>query len=225
MDDGLHKRKWPAFLFEKYGRPDYLRAEPAVRLYRRILARAKDASLTFITIGWFTNLADLLDSVPDEFSPLAGGELVSQKVAQLVCMAGAFPTGREFNLVTDARAAQKVFGNWPTPILLSGFEIGINILTGTKLISRSGDDNPVKDAYAVALPQGDPDGRPSWDHTTVLAAVRGPGDYFDIEHGKIAIYDDGSNGWHPDPDGPHARLLPKMGWNELAEIIEDLMAE
>ncbi len=225
MDDGMHNRKWPVFLFEKYGRPDFLKAEPAVKLYRRVLAEAKDASVTFVTIGWLTNLADLLDSGPDEFSPLNGRELVAQKVEQLVSMAGTFPSGREFNVFSDTRSAQKVFGHWPTPILFSGFEIGINVLTGTKLIALPVENNPVKDAYSIALPQGNPDGRPSWDHTTVLAAVRGPGDYFDVERGKIAIYDDGSNGWTPDPDGPHAHLLPKMDWADLADLIEGLMAE
>ena len=54
--------------------------------------------------------------------------------------------------------------------------------------------------------------------------MRGPGDYFDVERGRIEIYDDGSNGWKPDPEGPHARLLPKMPWADLAELIEALMA-
>jgi inosine-uridine nucleoside N-ribohydrolase len=224
MDDGMHNKKWPIFLFEKYGKPEYLKAEPAVRLYRHLLAAADDASVTIVTIGWLTNLADLLASGPDEFSPLDGRALVARKVGKLVSMAGKFPAGREFNVFMDTLASKKVYANWPTPILFSGFEIGINVLTGTKLIARSGEGNPVKDAYAIALPQGNPDGRPSWDHTTVLAAVRGPGDYFDVERGRIEIYDDGSNGWQPDPEGPHARLLPKMPWAELAELIEALMA-
>ena len=35
MDDVGHNKRWPVFLFEKYGKPEYLKAEPAVRLYRR----------------------------------------------------------------------------------------------------------------------------------------------------------------------------------------------
>ena len=225
IDDVMHSRRWPIFLFEKYGKPDYLKAEPAVRLYRRLLAAADDASVTFVTIGWLTNLADLLASGPDEFSPLDGPALVARKVEKLVSMAGKFPEGREFNVFKDAPASEKVFHEWPTPILFSGFEIGVNILTGKKLIAHPGEDNPVKDAYAIALSQGDSDGRSSWDHTTVLAAVRGPADYFDVERGRIEINDDGSNGWKADPAGPHARLLPKMSWSELADIIEDLMTD
>jgi inosine-uridine nucleoside N-ribohydrolase len=225
IDDVMHNKRWPVFLFEKYGKPDYLKAEPAVRLYRRLLAAADDASVTFVTIGWLTNLADLLASGPDEFSPLDGPALVARKVEKLVSMAGKFPEGREFNVFKDAQASQKVFHGWPTPILFSGFEIGVDILTGKKLIARPGEDNPVKDAYAIALSQGDPDGRSSWDHTTVLVAVRGPADYFDVERGRIAISDDGSNGWKPDPEGPHARLLPKMSRSDLADVIEDLMAD
>src|SRR5689334_10226994 len=52
-------------------------AEEAVKLYRKILAAQPDKSVTIVTVGFFTNLAGLLDSKPDEFSPLNGKELVT----------------------------------------------------------------------------------------------------------------------------------------------------
>lgn len=223
MDDGMHNEKWPIALYKKYGKKEYLTAEPAVKLYRRVLAAADDASVTIVTIGWLTNLADLLKSSPDEYSPLSGIDLVRQKVVKLVSMAAKFPAGREFNIYCDAPAAKYVFSNWPTHILCSGFEIGENVLTGTKLIASSLKNCPVKDAYAIALPQGNSDGRPSWDHTTVLAAVRGLGDYYEEESGHVEIFDDGSNSWVPSPNGPHSRLIAKMPVSDLANVIEDLM--
>src|SRR5512133_3369033 len=73
-------------------------AENAVTLYRRILNSQPDQSVTIVTVGFLTNLANLLDSKADDISNLAGGELVSKKVKLLVSMAGTFPSGREFNV-------------------------------------------------------------------------------------------------------------------------------
>ena len=83
-----------------------------------------------MTVGFFTNLKDLLESGPDADSPLSGKELVAAKVKRLVSMAGYFPEGKEFNVMMDAPASQYVFENWPTPIVLSGFDIGEKIITG-----------------------------------------------------------------------------------------------
>ena len=73
-------------------------APDAVDVYRKILASQPDHSVTIITVGFLTNLANLLESKADRFSPLAGKELIGMKVKQLVSMAGGFPEGREFNL-------------------------------------------------------------------------------------------------------------------------------
>ncbi len=60
--------------------------------------------------------------------------------------------GYEFNVMVDAPASQKVFAEWPTPVTISGFEIGEKILTGLRLINNEAVHNsPVKDAFAVAL--------------------------------------------------------------------------
>ena len=42
--------------------------------------------------------------------------------------------GYEFNVMIDAPSSQKVFADWPTPVTISGFEIGEKILTGIRLI-------------------------------------------------------------------------------------------
>ena len=59
-------------------------AEDAVKLYRKILSSQPDKSVTIVTVGFFTNLAGLLNSTADEYSPLNGKELVTKKVKQLV---------------------------------------------------------------------------------------------------------------------------------------------
>ncbi len=197
--------------------------EDALTLYRRILSQQPDHSVTIVTVGFFSNLRNLLLSGPDEISPLSGKELIGKKVKQLVSMAGAFPEGREFNVYVDPEAARLIVSEWPTPILFSGFEIGSQIFTGKRLMDSGVQGSPIVDTYAMCLPQDNMKGRDSWDQTATLVAVRGASDYFDVERGTIHINDDGSNTWEPDPEGRHARLLFKMPKEQLTAEIEHLM--
>lgn len=198
-------------------------SEDALKLYRRILSQQSNHSVTIVTVGFFSNLQNLLLSPPDEISPLSGKELIEKKVKQLVSMAGAFPEGREFNVYVDVKASQFIIKEWPTPILFSGFEIGSQIFTGKRLVESGVQNNPIVDTYAMCLPQDNPKGRDSWDQTATLVAVRGASKYFDVEYGTIMINDDGSNTWKKDPNGRHAHLIFKMPKELLTAEIERLM--
>jgi inosine-uridine nucleoside N-ribohydrolase len=68
-------------------------AQPAVDLYRRVLAAQPDHSVTVVAIGGDTNLAGLLRSRPGQGSSLPGRALVARKVKKLVIEDGLFPTG------------------------------------------------------------------------------------------------------------------------------------
>src|SRR5665647_1629354 len=59
----------------------------AIKLYRKILSSQPDTSVTIVSVGFFTNLAGLLNSTADEYSKLDGIALVRKKVKQLVSMA------------------------------------------------------------------------------------------------------------------------------------------
>src|SRR6476469_9463266 len=83
-------------------------------LYRKTLATQPDKSATIITVGFFTNLANLLQSPPDKYSKLNGKQLVQQKVARVVSMAAKFPAGKEFNVERDAAASNVFFDTSPT---------------------------------------------------------------------------------------------------------------
>src|SRR5690606_21759490 len=125
----------------------------AVALYRKLLASQPDNSVTIITVGFFTNIANLLKSGPDRYSPLDGKKLIAQKVRLMVSMAGGFPTGHEFNVANDPEASCYVFTNWEKPLLLSGFEIGSKIKVGLKLIADNTIQNsPVKDVFSICIP-------------------------------------------------------------------------
>ncbi|MBQ4278665.1 MAG: nucleoside hydrolase [Rikenellaceae bacterium] len=198
-------------------------APDAVQVYRQILSAQPDTSVTIVTVGFLSNLRDLLASEPDSLSPLGGRDLVSAKVRKLVSMAGVFPEGKEFNVMCDSIASAVVFSEWPTPVVLSGFEIGDKVITGARTATMDAEGNPVRETYAMCLAQDDPAGRCSWDQTTVLVAVRGAAPYYDTERGTMTVYPDGSNSWTPSADGPHERLVARMPSGEVAAIIEDMM--
>ncbi len=197
----------------------------AVTLYRKILARQPDNSVTIITVGFLTNISNLLQSGPDQYSPLAGKELVNKKVKQLVSMAGKFPAGNEFNVREDAQASKYVAENWPKPIVFSGFEIGQKIKTGLPLINNDAIQNsPVKDVFRICIPMAKEDsaGRMSWDETAVLVAATGYRPYYKIKPGKIIINDDGSNSWS-NKGTKHFYLVEDRPVAEVQHLIDTLM--
>ena len=175
-------------------------APDAAALYRRILAGQPDGSVVVVTVGYLTNLRDLLATGPDEHSPLAGPELVRRKVKHLVCMGGRYPEHLDpavyGNFKPDPASAVAVARDWPTRIVFSG--LGVDIHTGAPL-RRTAEGNPVRRVYELYL--GDGETRPSWDPIATLFAVRGPGRYWRLRHeGSNHIFPDGTNRWRAEPD-------------------------
>ena len=196
-------------------------ARDAKTLYRKILASQPDTSVIIVTVGFLTNLNDLLLSIPDSVSSLDGTALVHKKVKRLVAMAGKFPEGWEFNLKEDSTSSKYVFDHWPTAIILSGFEIGEKILTGKRLIT-SNLKSPARMAFSIAIPMSEEDknGRKSWDETAVLTAVKGPSFAFGEVRGTMIAEPSGYNRWINSEQGNHTYLTFKKSPEELSEIIE-----
>ena len=199
-------------------------AQNAVSLYRKILAGQPDTSVVIVTVGFLTNLNDLLLSGSDSASPLNGNDLVFKKVKRLVSMAGKFPQGWEYNVKEDSTSSKYVFDHWPTQIILSGFEIGAKILTGKKLVN-SNLKSPAKLAFSIAMPMSDEDknGRKSWDQTAVLTAVLGADFAFNQVKGKMIVEPSGYNKWMNRGDGLHTYLVFKKSPLELSDLIEHYM--
>ncbi|QDH81308.1 nucleoside hydrolase [Echinicola soli] len=196
----------------------------AVQVYRSVLNSQPDTSVTIITVGYLTNMKNLLQSPPDSISSLAGKELIRKKVKTWVAMAGDFEDGREANVRKDSAASHYAISNWPTPVVFSGFEIGNDIVTGLELV-KSGERTPITIPYRIGISSRpiDRKGRPSWDQTAVLAAGRGFDPYFSTRRGKFTATADGLSSWKDDPEGPHIRLVKKMGTEALTKEIEALM--
>jgi len=201
-------------------------APDAVALYRRILAAQPDNSVTIVVVGWLTNMAELLNSKPDRYSPLTGRELVEAKVKELVSMGGRWPNSPkdegEYNFTMDGAAAHKVISDWPGEIMFTG--LGKDVMTGARLVAQGPKDNPVPAFYRNFLKAYKVSERSSWDLIAVLYAVRGLSDYFTaVSEGKCVGQEDKSNQWIPGVPSKHAYLDHNMPQRELAAVIEDLL--
>ena len=191
------------------------KAPEATGLLRRILSEQEDNSVVFIQVGFSTNLARLLDSKADEHSPLNGQELVASKVKLLSVMAGAFePIGDEeryceYNVVKDIESARRVIHDWPTPVVMSGYEIGIAARYPSTSILRDYNyvkHHPLPEAYTLYNPP--PHDRPSWDLTSVLQAVEPDRDYFQLSPaGTVVVEKDGFTSFQEDPHGNRRHLI------------------
>ncbi|MFI4874602.1 MAG: nucleoside hydrolase [Blastopirellula sp. JB062] len=195
-------------------------APSAVSVLRKALADAEDGSVAICQVGFSTNLAELLKSPADDVSPLTGVELVKQKVHVLSIMAGSFGTipGKspeqsrrfgEYNIKKDIPAAQSLVADWPTPIVWSGYEIGMQLRYPYKSIQRDYDyvkHHPVSEAYDLYIKP--PHNRPTWDLTSVLYAVRPDYGYFDLsEPGRVTVNDDSTVTFEPQKNGRDRYLI------------------
>jgi inosine-uridine nucleoside N-ribohydrolase len=184
-------------------------APEAVDLLRKTLALQPDGSVTLVQVGFFTNYARLLDSPADGHSPLSGRELVRTKVKVLSVMAGAFQPVKgttrflEYNVVKDIPSAQKLANDWPTPIVWSGFEIGLAVTYPHESIERDFDyaaHHPLREAYILYNPP--PHDRPTWDLTAALWAILPDRDYFDLSSpGAVMIENNGATWFRTISDG------------------------
>jgi len=167
----------------------------AVTILRKTLAAQPDKSVVMVQVGFSTNLARLLETPGDDISPMTGKELVAQKVKLLSAMAGAFvdrlKEHREYNINMDIPSAQKMFAQWPTPIVFSGFEIGETIAhPGISMRNEYNyvDFHPVKIAYHFYL--GLQNNQATFDLTSVLYAVRPDRGYFTLSEPCDVTFDD-----------------------------------
>lgn len=162
-------------------------APDATVVLHQALGVAPDSSVVIVQVGFSTNLARLLESP-------GGASLAARKVRLLSVMAGHFPLGKpEYNVVTDIPSARKVFENWPTPIVFSGFEIGEALLFPAAAIEHDFSwvpDHPVAEAYRSYMRM--PYNRPTWDLTATLYAVRTDSGYFSLSpEGRVSVDDAG----------------------------------
>ena len=188
---------------------DGRQAPEATAVLRRVLAEQPDGSVVIVQTGFSTNLARLLDAP-------GGPELVARKVRVLQVMAGFFgdrapsPDFVEFNVGRDVASARALFARWPTPIEVSGFEVGAAILYPAASIERDYGyvaHHPVRDGYVAYRGARFPYDRPTWDVTSALMAVRPDHGYFGRSApGRVTVDELGRVTFREEPGGPHRFL-------------------
>ena len=192
-------------------------APDAAEVYRQVLSAQPDKSVVICSVGFLTNLRKLVETDRD---------LVARKVRLWVAMACKHPRGREYNSSRDWQSSKIAMGNWPTPVVFSDFDYGVNCFAGKALADSGVADSPIADAFrANNCDFNGPAGRSAWDETAVLAAVRGVDAYFNAERGTYRMVgDQGDDEWTPDSAaGLHLRLTEKLPKAEVGRIIDELM--
>jgi len=241
------RKRHDGFLLYPHRLIDGAKAQDAVSLLRKTLAAQPDGSVAVILVGYSTNLARLLDSQPDALSPLNGHDLVRKKVRLLSVMAGNFretqsegktlPPGQpEFNLMVDVPAAQKVFSSWPTPIVDSGFEIGLAMLyPGQSIVHDYAyvEHHPIADSYGTYCDEMKPSDpkikqcpqdhdHATFDLTAVLYAARPDRNYFSLSKpGTITVLNDGGSRFQESERGMHRYLV--LSEEQKARTLEAMM--
>jgi len=206
-------------------------APDAAEVYRKVLAAQPDKSVVICSVGFLTNMRKLVELDRD---------LVARKVKHWVCMACNYPSGREHNSMRDAESSRIALEKWPTPIIFSDFQYGMDCYVGYKLSEMKIDDNPVADLFRSNFPTrqqvaADPykhmlgwngvTGHAAWDDTAVLVAVRGVDSYFNGHRGRYRMMgNQGNDEWQPDDEnGPHLRITEKVNKIEVGKVIDELL--
>jgi hypothetical protein len=221
---------------EDEGRPRYPHdlasgrdAPSATAVLRRTLAAQEDGSVVVVQVGFSTNLARLLGSPADDLSPLTGEELVRRKVKLLSLMAGAFrpidgnARYLEYNVVKDVAGLRTLAERWPSPMVFSGFEVGIALVFPYESLRRDFAYVPHHPVAEAGLLQDPARGRPTWDLTSVLYAIHPDRGYFDLSlPGVVAVDADGATRFKPGGHGRHRHLVlrPEQAPRVLEALVQ-----
>ncbi|HSI62542.1 MAG TPA: nucleoside hydrolase, partial [Candidatus Saccharimonadia bacterium] len=193
-------------------------APDAVEVYRNILEKQPDHSVTIVTVGYLTNLRNLLE-LPAANGRSSGLELIKQKVKLYVCMGGNFigtPAKDDLklgnvNFTREPDSALKVVREWPTPIVFAGREV-CSVPSGLQIgrsLAKTPSNNPVRRAYEHYF-GGTAKDRHVADLVSVLYAVRGLRDYWDMEStGFMDLKEDMTFEWKTSLDKDQSYLLKK----------------
>jgi len=161
------------------------------KLYRRLLAQQPDHSVSIVSTGFVTCLAQLLQSEADEYSALSGVELVHQKVKCIYLQGGVFGDAEEsdFNFAQGITFAQAFFDLWPKDVdmVFSPMEVGQTVeYTPEQVIADVSwtDRHPIKQVYMTCDCNT---GQRMWDPMCVIQAVEGDSLFSLSKRGTISI--------------------------------------
>ncbi|WP_339901298.1 nucleoside hydrolase [uncultured Cyclobacterium sp.] len=205
-------------------------------LNRRLLAKAPDNSVTYITIGHTKALYELLRSIPDNISPLNGFDLVSKKIKRWVALGALGASNKKVGGVKDwnfyknntAVYTDYLIDQFPKPAYF--VDAGAKVFTGGSLETLNA-GNIVRTAYRDWLWNMEKktliDQRPSWDLATVYYAVMGPDQYFEeLAPGALTFELGQGSRWVTTEVNPlHHFIIQKQGSDKsLAKTLNTFIA-
>lgn len=188
-------------------------------LYRRLLAARGERDVVIVSVGDLTNLAALLDSQPDAYSPLGGRALVEAGVAHYVCMGSRYPAETDpgekkwGNFRTDPVSTREVVERWPTMLTFTGGgPFADSMAIGREIVKLDPKIWPVSLAYQKFFERTNLGPvRHTADSIAVLVAVRGFDPWFKVvERGSNHIDAIGRNAWRDEPDAPNQRYTSEL---------------
>jgi inosine-uridine nucleoside N-ribohydrolase len=212
------------------------KALDATLLYRQLLAKSKNSSVTIVTIGPLKNIENLINSHADTISSLSGKELIESKVNEFVIMGGQFPEGKkEWNFDGEMKGVTKFVINniKKMPITFIGSEVGVNVKTG-EIFNSIETKTPLyvgfmhfsknapwmKDKFKNKILNNS-----TYDQLAVLYAVRNGVDKYwsRIDGGYCKPDDIGGNKWVNKKVYNHSYLKLLVSNEKMATMIESLM--
>ena len=175
------------------------------KLYRKLLAAQPDKSVTIASIGFVTCLSRLLQSGPDEYSPLDGVELMRRKVKEIYAMGGVFGDAVEpdYNFKAAIDFSLKFFELLPKEIdiVFSPGEVGdpLDYRPETVISDMDWTDlHPIKWTYQYLNCDT---GQKMWDPQAVINAVEGDALYKLSPRGWVTLTPNGETLFKEDPKG------------------------
>ena len=197
----------------RFGHDTVDQAPDLLAVYRSLLGSQPDHSVTICTVGHPHGLVHLLHDPQGE-------RLVHDKVARWVAMGTG---GWNFQQMGMSAYCQELLDKWSMPFFMS--PSGKKIKTGHRLLPQTPASNPVREAYRLwgtgtAITKG----RSSWDQVAVLFVARPK--LFTVEHhGHVERLADGEVVWNRQVNRENHHLVtPKLSAEEMAAVIEELMA-
>lgn len=207
---------------------DYSKILDSYKLYRKLLADEPDHSVTIVSTGFVTSLANLLNSKADEYSDLPGVDLVKAKVKNLYIMGGVFGDAEEsdYNFRQAIDFSLDFFNLWPNdvPRIFSPGEVGDGIEYTPEQIFNDiswTDAHPIKQVY---LNNDCRTGQKMWDVMPVLNAVYGDSLFNISDRGRVTFNKDGITTFTKDPKGnDRYQIKGDKQWNaEMLQRIRDV---
>lgn len=163
----------------RFGNPSDTRANypDATIALRTWLVAQQNNSVTYVSVGFGTNIAALMQSSADGISSLTGLQLWALKIKKFVVQGGVWPIGQDaYNFANSTTAWNYIFLNKPStvPTFFIGDDIGAGPISGP---AQNGGALVSPSYYAYTL-AGDNQGggvftRPDWDQMALVYAIRG----------------------------------------------------